>query len=215
MQQIDVDINQTADNLLAYLCSHSNDFNVKDCCFKTLNEDSYIFGRRKLVEFAYIHEKICSNSVPNLVLVRVNSVEVEKVGDSVYVMLDKDMQSCSNSDPTTPSQDSVETPTNLDFFRQNSLVTFAAEIKQQFAVFVEYVNLALYLSNAQVSVSPASIGIQLGLFHGVKRLCPTVTQFLKVSSQNGTIFSVQKVRQFMYTQVSIYTPVKMVSLARP
>ena len=211
VKQIEVRLNQTAESVLAHACKEfddDDDYNVKDCCFKTLYEDSYIFGSRQLVEFAYIHDHICSNSIPNLVLVRVNSVEVEKVGDSVYVMLDKDMQMCNTSETTPPSisrsgsesstiaRTASESSTTLELFRQTSSFIHAGELKQPFAVLVECLNLTPYLSGSQVSNSPGSIGIQIGLFHGAKRLCPTITQFLKTPlNNNGTIFSVQKVKK--------------------
>jgi hypothetical protein len=130
----------------------------------------------------------------------VNSVEVEKVGDSVYVMLDKDMQLCNTSETSTeisssPSESSsLEDRSKLDLFRQNSSVIHAGEVNQPFAVFLEYLNLTPYLSASKESISPGTIGIQIGLFHGAKRLCPTITQFFKATSNNNaTEFTVQKV----------------------
>ena len=151
------------------------------------------------MEFAFIHEHISSNSIPSLLLVRVNSVEVEEVGDSVYVMLDKDMELCANPAEKQLSRSSTtiseSSAVNVDLFRPSiSNVVHAAEVHHPFSVHVEYVNLAPYLSASQVPISPGSIGIQLGLFHGAKRLCSTLTQFLKPPSTNsGGIFSVQNV----------------------
>ena len=205
MKEVEVRHNQTAENVLMHVCNMFEDYNVKDCCFKTLNEDSYIFGSRKLVEFAYIHDHICSNSVPTLVLVRVNSVEVEKVGDSVYVMLDKDMQLCNTSETpieisSSPSESSIlEGRSKVDLFRQNSTLIHAGEVNQPFTVFLEYLNLTPYLSSSKESFSPGTIGIQIGLFHGAKRLCPTITQFFKATSNNNaTEFTVQKVCKFAF-----------------
>ena len=201
-KQIVVDIHITAETLLQNVCGifEDDDYNPRDSCFQTIGEDSYIFGSRKLVEFAFIHEHISSNSTPSLLLVRVNSVEVEEVGDSVYVMLDKDMELCANPAEKQLSRSSTtiseSSPLNVDLLRPSiSNVVHAAEVHHPFSVYVEYVNLTPYLSGSQVPISPGSIGIQLGLFHGAKRLCSTLTQFLKPPSTNsGWIFSAQKVR---------------------
>ena len=183
--------------MLKQVCKDFEDSDVKDCCFKTLNEDSYIFGSRKLVEFAYVHDHICSSVVPTLILVKVNSVEVEKVGDSVYVMLDKDMKLCQTAEPSMipPTSTSPEISTSLEFYRQNSSAIYASDINQPFSVFVEDLNLTPYLSQLTKLSQPSNcIGIQLGLFHGAKRLCPTITQYQKLPlNTNSYAFTIEKV----------------------
>ena len=181
------------------MCMDFEDSDAKDCCLKTLNEDSYIFGSRKLVEFAYIHDHICSSVAPALILTRVNSVEVEKVGDSVYVMLDKDMKLSHTETAETSmiqaANTSPEIPTNLDLYRQSSTAIFAGDVNQPFSVFVEDLNLTTYLSQfSKLSPPPNSIGIQIGLFHGAKRICQTITQYQKLALNNNSyMFTIEKV----------------------
>ena len=187
------------------VCNDFEDSDVDDCCLKTLNEDSYIFGTRKLVEFAYIHDYISSSATPALILVKVNSdlleKVVEKVGDSVYVMLDKDMKlsraETAETSMIPAASTSPDISTNLDFYRQNSSATYARDINQPFSVFVEDLNLTSYLSQLPKVSGPQNvIGLQLGLFHGAKRLCPTITlsPTIKLPSNNNTfVFSIEKV----------------------
>ena len=172
---------------------------------KTLNEDSYIFGTRKLVEFAYIHDHLSSSATPALILVKMNSdlleKVVEKVGDSVYVMLDKDMKlshaETAETSMIPAASTSPDISTNLDFYRQNSSAIYARDINQPFSVFVEDLNLTPYLSQLpKVSAPQNVIGLQLGLFHGAKRLCPTITLCPTInlpSNSNAFVFSIEKV----------------------
>ena len=126
---------------------------------------------------------------------------VEKVGDSVYVMLDKDMKlshaETAETSMIPAASTSPDISSNLDFYRQNSSAIYARDINQPFSVFVEDLNLTPYLSQLPKVSGPQNvIGLQLGLFHGAKRLCPTITLCPTInlpSNSNAFVFSIEKV----------------------
>ena len=193
VEEISLDFEQTADDLLLYCCSKLGDhFDARNCCFKTIGEDSYIFGKHKLVDFAYLHEHICINSLPNLILTCVNAVEVEKVANGVYVLLDRDMQLFNSSDLGPNISELTHKPglhQNGGHSPRHHSVLFSGETEKPFTIFIESLNLLRHAENN------VSYEIQLGLFHGSKRLCPTITKYIKGPSRNNHIanFSEQMV----------------------
>ena len=141
-----------------------------------------------------------------MILVKVDSEllekVVEKVGDSVYVMLDKDMKlshaETAETSMIPSTSTSPEVSTSLDFYRQHSSGIYTGDISKPFSVFIEDLNLTPYLSlQPKISSPPNCIGLQLGLFHGSKRLCPTISlcPAIKLPSNNNSyVFSIEKVR---------------------
>ena len=186
-EKIRVELDQTADDLILELGAQLS-FNPSRCCFKAVGEESYLLGRHKLVQFEFVYENLRTGRVPDLLIVREDAVDVESVGESIYLELERDVLS-------KPSK--VRSQTQLPA-AVTVPVVYSTDVAQPFCVFVE----SLKLSSDFLSVSPdgasslpptSVIGVRLGLYHGTQRLCPTVVHYVKGQQIEEAIILIQKV----------------------
>lgn len=151
------------------------------CCIKTIGEESYLLGGHRLIDYAYIYD----SPLPKLVVMNVDSIEIEKASDKVYISLENDVldTGLSSSSPMQ-SKDSKKcslTPMSISTWAaispfQSTLAS--TNVERKFAVKIDSIRLPVECSGL--------LGIQLGLFHGGRPLCAKQCHFAKgPADENG------------------------------
>ena len=188
---------ETADELVARLGENLG-FNPSKCCFKAMGEDSYIIGPERVINFEFVYENLRAGLVPSLAIVREDSVDVESVGENVYLLLEKDVS-------RRPSTRASESLASLSLGQP---VVYSTDIPDDFSVLVESIKLSpdSLGSSGTLSTpqSSAGLGIRLGLYHGAKLLCPTVVHMMKYKDlDQNSILKVKKNFRFQISTASL------------
>jgi phosphatidylinositol-4,5-bisphosphate 3-kinase len=185
--ETEVDNDTTAESLVKELGRKYGfeDDHVDQCCIKTIGEASYLLGGHMLKDYAFIKE----NSVPRLVVVSLDTIEIEMASDNIYISLERDVLAMGNgfsSSPCTPQSPSAPaSPRSLP--RKTSLTsmslynlaasspfqystTLSTSIEDKFKIKIETINISMDVPN-----SGAKFCLQVGLFHGGRQICPLET----------------------------------------
>ena len=105
-QETEIPIDVTAKQLVESLGQkYGFDQNYyKLCCIKTIGEASFLLGdEHKLSDYAFIQE----NSVPRLVVLEKDSIDIDMANDAIYSCLEKDVLTNDNPIVQGPSWQTV------------------------------------------------------------------------------------------------------------
>ena len=172
------------------------------CCIKTIGEASILLGHHKLSEYAFIQEQ----KKPALVIVELDSVEVELANDAIYINLEKEALKTNGhwtkSPSAPPSPKSLPRKTSLTSMSlsnsnafQFSMV-FSNFIDKPLKIFVETIN---FSTHDIVNVTSAKHDLQIGLFHGGRPLCPLSILPLKGTPSDEGVWQIHAEVEFQLT----------------
>jgi len=124
-------------------------------------------------------------------VVEAKEVSVEKASDMTYQRLDFDVNNAEKSLKDSLKGNSL-TIQSLSSLGLSSPPVPSSSINQNFNVSVESLKLSSEVAAVGVLVS-RSLGLQLGLFHGTKRLCPLHTVVFRCVPGEDGVVEVMKV----------------------
>ena len=180
----------------------------QQCCIKTIGEASILLGNdRPLSDYAFIQE----NVEPALVIVELDSVEVDMANEAIYISLEKEALKTSanqwnaRSPSAPPSPKSLPRKTSLtslmSWSNPNAFhfsLVFSNAIDKPLRIFVETINFSTGANFAN-----ANHDLQIGLFHGGRPLCPLKNLSLKGSPSEEGVWQVQSEVEFDLTLANV------------
>ena len=171
---------------------------VERSVLKVCGEDSYLFGsEHRMIDFEFVRERVLVDAIPCLVVVNSEGVEIEQAEDEVYHSLNLEISDskltkslASASEALSPPIQPVSRHPSLTAMSFNTLglplnsTIQSTSLEKNFLIEIKSVGLSEY---GQVG-SVRSLGLQMGLFHGSKLLCPILNHNFKSSQdENGNI----------------------------
>jgi len=120
-----------------------------------------------------------ASQIPHLSVVTASSVPVERVSDYTYQSLDFESSRGGGSQSLTAQ--------SLSSRGLSAQPTPSTAVDRALAVSVETLTVSPDTS------PPRALGVQLGLFHGTKRLCPLHTAVVRCAADDGGVIHIQQV----------------------